>query len=296
MASPAIIVTNTNVFIRGVKPFTAGSPILTEEILINNQKELEWFVGFSEAESLFYINPIGRLIFAISLHSDDLGALLYIQSLLSRIAKREIGRIEKKNTRNACSFTISKFIDIYEIILPIFNKNFMTTSKHLYFLDFQRAAEIKAKVLTEEDRKLNKEELYEILNLKSKMNIQRTSFDVNLLPKRELTSERLLGFVEGEGTFTASQNGLKPFFSINTHSKNEHFLHEIAKFFRNLPYNPSIGPRKDMVDSQPKASITSLRDSATKLRLENTFQIFNYILPFFKSVEFKSRKAVDFNY
>ena len=47
--------------------------------------------------------------------------------MLSKIANREIGIIDQKNTRHVCSYMINNFKDIYEIIIPIFNKYFMTT-------------------------------------------------------------------------------------------------------------------------------------------------------------------------
>ena len=48
---------------------------IPEEILINKEEELEWFCGFSEAESMFYISKTGALSFRVKLHEDDRGAL-----------------------------------------------------------------------------------------------------------------------------------------------------------------------------------------------------------------------------
>lgn len=42
------------------------------------------------------------------------------------------------------------------------------------------------------------------------------------------------GFVEGDGTFCISD--LRPEFSIKQHSKNVHFLHEIAEFLGPIIY------------------------------------------------------------
>ena len=73
------------------------------------------------------------------------------------------------------------------------------------------------------------------------------------------------------------------------------FLYEISEFFSKLPYNPIIGPKEDVVDSKPKPRVRVTKEVAI-LNISAIFQIYNYILPFFKSLEFKSRKAVDFTY
>ena len=187
------------------------------------------------------------------------------------------------------------FKDIQEILIPIFSIYYFTTSKYLDFQDFKTAAEIK-KASFLEKRKINKEELAGMLNLKSGMNSQRKSFDNNSLPKRSLTPYRLLGFVEGDGTFCLPN--LIPFFGIKQHSKNIHFLYEIAEFLNSLPYNPEIGPTIDKLNTKPTPGVhdPNLDTGMSSLSVTNILQLYNYILPFFKSIEFKSRKAVDFQY
>ena len=60
---------------------------IPEEIFIKKEQELEWFCGFSEAESMFYISNTGALSFRIKLHWDDRGVLEYIKNLLSELAR-----------------------------------------------------------------------------------------------------------------------------------------------------------------------------------------------------------------
>ena len=127
------------------------------------------------------------------------------------------------------------------------------------------------------------------------MNTSRINFDPHRLPKRTLTPYRLLGFVEGDGTF--SLPNLLPYFGIKQHSKNIHFFYEIGEFLSNLPYNPVIGPRSDVLNTKPKATVhISPTNNLASLSVSNILQLYNYILPFFKSLEFKSRKAVDFEF
>lgn len=128
------------------------------------------------------------------------------------------------------------------------------------------------------------------------MNTQRKYFDNNSLPKRSLTYYRLLGFVEGDGTFCLPN--MIPNFGIKQHYKNIHFLYEIAEFLNNLPYNPEIGPKFDKLNTKPTPGVhdPNLDTGMSSLSVTNILQLYNYILPFFKSLEFKSRKAVDFQY
>jgi len=61
-----------------------------------------------------------------------------------------------------------------------------------------------------------------------------------------------------------------------------------------LPYNSTIGDLKEE-DCKPKPRVRVTKEVA-RLDISAIFQIFHYILPFFKSLEFKSRKHVDFIY
>lgn len=164
---------------------------LTPDILTSEKNRLEWFVGFTEAEGMFSISKECNLSLRINLHSDDLISLKYIKSLLSELANREIGSIVESKRVSESYYHIGKLKDIYEILIPIFTEYFMTTSKHLDFSYFKKAADIKAKAYLE-NRALNNEELVEILALKSNMNTNRKNFDLDAFPKRDLIPNRLL--------------------------------------------------------------------------------------------------------
>lgn len=272
---------------------------LTEKVLKNEEKELEWFSGFSEAESWFNISKKGDLKFKIKLHSDDRQTLVYIQKLLTRLAKgRKIGVITDSKNFHESYYSVNRFKDIIHIINPIFSKYYFTTSKYLDFMDLKKASNIKL-ISYLAKRKLNNKELEEILKLKSKMNTNRICFNPNSLPKRLLTSYRLLGFIEGDGSFCLPN--LIPTLTIKQHTKNIHFFYEISEFFNNLPFNPKIGPATDILNNKPKPGIYNAASnsqvySMSSLQVTNILQLYNYILPFFKSLEFKSRKSIDFYY
>jgi hypothetical protein len=277
---------------------TAFSLELTAEILKNEKKELEWFVGFSEAESTFYISKKGDLKFKIKLHFDDRQTLVYIQKLLSRLANRTVGVIVDSKNYHESYYSVDKLQDIIDIINPIFSKYHFSTSKYLDFIDFKAATNIK-RISYLAKRKLNDQELQEILKLKSNMNTLRVCFNPDNLPKRPLTPYRLLGFIEGDGSFCLPN--MVPTLTIKQHTKNIHFFYEISEFLSNLPFNPNIGPTTDVLNSKPRPGIYDARNnpqasSMSSINVSNILQLYNYILPFFKSLEFKSRKAVDFCY
>lgn len=265
--------------------------LVNSKELKRRESELEWFCGFSEAESIFFISNSGALSFRIKLHRDDRESLVYIKNLLSELAKRDVGIIVDSKGDHESYYTISKFQDILEIIIPIFSTYYFTTSKFLDFQDFKAAAEIKKSSFMEKKR-LTEEELNNILKLKLGMNSQRVSFNINDLPKRSLTPYRLLGFIEGDGTFCLSN--MIPTFSIKQHSKNIHFLYEIADYLVKLSFNPEIGPKIDNLNTKPTPGISKSSISTSILTVTNILQLYNYILPFFKTLTFKTRKAVDF--
>lgn len=259
--------------------------------LKERELELDWFSGFSEAESVFYISTTGALSFKIKLHWDDRQTLVYIKNLLSGLVNRERGVIVDSKNQHESYYIIAKFIDILEILIPLFSKYYFTTSKFLDFQCFKAAAEIR-KTSYKEKRKLNKEQLNQILEKKSTMNSKRWEFDINDIPKRLLSPSRLLGFIEGDGTFCMPN--MIPTLSIKQHSKNIHFFYEIAEFLIKLPYCPEIGTKLDKLNTKPTHGVS--RDSPTTciLSVSNILQLYNYILPFFKTLTFKTRKRVDF--
>lgn len=155
-----------------------------ETWLKDRELELDWLSGFSEAESMFYISTKGALSFRIKLHFDDRQTLVYIQNLLSGLVNRKVGVIVDSKNQHESYYGVFKFTDILEIVIPLFSKYYFTTSKFLDFQCFKAAAEIKKTPYKEMlRRKLNKEELNQILEIKSTMNSQRGVFEINDLLK-----------------------------------------------------------------------------------------------------------------
>lgn len=75
-------------------------------------------MGFSEAESNFYISTKGHLTFKIKLHIDDLATLIFNQEMLSKFCNRKVGVLRVLKTENACRLEISSLRDIIEVVIP----------------------------------------------------------------------------------------------------------------------------------------------------------------------------------
>lgn len=92
---------------------------------------------------------------------------------------------------------------------------------------------------------------------------------------------------------------MHPAIFFKQHIKNVHFFKVISEFLQNLPYKPEIGPVSDTLDTKPIPAIYNVTGKAVNtevvnLTVGNILQVYNYILPFLKSLEFKTRKSVDF--
>ena len=99
----------------------------------------EWFVGFCDAESNFSIVPhkdkLGLIkkftfVFKIGLHKDDYSALNDIKANLN------LGIVSLN--KDECKFVVTKKEDIF-VLLSIFDRYPLKTSKRLDYLDFKKA-------------------------------------------------------------------------------------------------------------------------------------------------------------
>lgn len=100
--------------------------------------DLKWLVGFVEGDGSFSVNKNGKYIkyeFAIETHINDIQLLYKIKSILNGLGS--ITTRKRTNTELA-RLKISSKNDLKRIIIPIFDKYGMLTSKqydYLYFRD-----------------------------------------------------------------------------------------------------------------------------------------------------------------
>jgi hypothetical protein len=243
----------------------------------------QWFVGFSDAEGSFGIFSLSdgfSFNFTIGLHIDDLPVLNHI--------KKTLGFGSVYAYKDKCYYRVNKIKDIFKLI-SIFDTFALNTSKHLDYLDFQKAF-----FLYKERTKLSKELRDKILEIKNNMNSQRTSNYIRR-PQAVITKSWLLGFIEGDGSFSLSRTTLEPIFSIKLSESQLPLLMEIKKYLEtNLGFDKyslsklnispiiSISKNKSGNNSKPLAILT----------IKNVHFLHNYFIPFFSECHFISKKGL----
>lgn len=132
----------------------------------------QWLAGFTSAEGCFLVSIYNsktnsgvavKLIFQITQHIKD---ELLLKSFIEFFSDRQCGNIVKD--RETYHYRVTKFIDIYEIIIPFFKKYPITGVKSKDFQDFCVVAD-----LMKEKKHLTPEGLEQIRNIKTGMNTGR---------------------------------------------------------------------------------------------------------------------------
>lgn len=137
--------------------------------------------------------------FLIKLHIDDRSVLDFIQKTLG------IGKVTTYKSSAIYAITSQKEI---KYILDFFTKYPLNTTKHLNFLSFKKAFELYKGCFVRTSGLI-----MEIESIKNSMNSKRTVLDMSS-HKINITPEGLLGFVEGDGSFSVTKAGLILTFSI----------------------------------------------------------------------------------
>jgi hypothetical protein len=142
--------------------------------LVLSRDFVEWFRGFTDAEGNFSLvkgkTNIFSFNFIIGLHIDDAGALEYISNTLG------LGKVIVNQVSKEARFIVTTQHGV-AVIIAIFSKYNLNSTKHLNFLAFERAFLLYMKNNSLEARK----EVKPILEgIKSEMNSQRTDFNLPL--------------------------------------------------------------------------------------------------------------------
>lgn len=256
-------------------------------------KFLQWFVGFSDAESNFIIIPkyningdkVNRFSFAFSirLHIDDKDVLIYIKNLLS------IGYINE--SEGECKFSITDKEGLKKL-LNIFDKYKLNTTKYLDYLDFKKAFFF----YSSREGQLTEELKETIIELKNGMNSKRNTFNMPL-DHIQITTYWLLGLVEGEGSFHVWRSDLIPVFAIVLTEQQLPVLEKIKEFLIDslgfdpdstwkLNNSPAMGLNTQKARKNSKGSVIFI--------IKNMRILQNYLIPFFEKTEFLSQKGKDF--
>jgi len=159
------------------------------------------------------------------LHVDDKLLLDYICKILG------IGKVYTYEDK--CTFVVSSYKEI-QIIIDILTQYRLNTTKLLNFLDLKKALELYT------NNKKTEDVIKEITNLKDGMNSKRTEFKMPYFHVPLITKNWLLGFVQGEGSFSVRRatNKFELLFSISQSAKDQILMDAIKLFFENLAGTP----------------------------------------------------------
>lgn len=262
-----------------------------------DSKFLLWFVGFTDAEGNFMINPIINkdksaissfsFMFKIALHKDDEKVLRYINKSLG------IGGV--RFYKNECIFNVTDQKGI-ALLISIFDKYNLNTSKYLDYLDLKKA------FLLYLNRNMNLKAdsiKLRILELKNNMNTNRLYYQRAENDKILITKSWLLGFIEGDGSFFLRRDNLIPTFAIENTGVELPVMIKIKEFLESsLGFNSyslyKLKNSSTIAITTAKARNSNSKSTAT-LTIKNINVLNNFFIPLFSDVEFFTRKAKDFH-
>ena len=252
---------------------------------------LQWFVGFSDAESNFIIVPhkngtkVNKFTFrfTIKLHLDDQDSLIYIKNFLG------IGYTFK--TKDECGFIVSNKQDLLKLI-EIFDRYQLNSIKFLDFYDLKKAFLL----YHEREGKITDLLIDKILSIKNGMNKNRVNFEMNE-SQIKITSYWLLGLIEGEGSFQLWRNNISPVFSIVMTEKQLPLFIKIREFLiKEFEFNvyDKIKIENTSVISINNQTARNNSKGSVLLIIKNTNVLYNYLIPYLDSLNFITKKYKDF--
>lgn len=248
----------------------------------------EWLAGLTDGEGNFYIRrrtsgPCAYSFkFTIGVHKDDKDMLIFIQKTLG------IGKVF--SSKNVCSY------EVYDIkgtakIIEIFTKySSLNTTKLLNFLAYKKAYE-----LYRDWRKTKVDVSEEIDNLKSGMNNQRTNYLMPESYKPLITPNWLLGFIEGEGSFSVIK-GFGLTFSLCQSSTDSALMLAIKDYLERIQgaHEHKLSNKDNVV--YLGTFLSSANNEITRITISQTGYIRSVLIPFLsqRGLVWRSKKYLDF--
>lgn len=217
-------------------------------------------------------------MFRIRLHIDDLAVLQKIRDFLG------VGRVVIEGNR--CLFILSDVKSLLAVLFPLLDKYQLYTTKWLDYVDFKSLVLF----LSESNStRLSLSQLERIKGIKSQINSGRTLYNYDLIPKINVNPFWLLGFLEAEGTF--GFKNLSPYFQVGQHTRSSHVLEAITSYLHSLPKGFTISLRT----AAPTVNKNlNNRTSVSVISIVNIDALYDYLLFFFLSMPFQTRKSEDF--
>lgn len=244
---------------------------------------IEWFRGFADAEGSFGLTINSNRYsfkFRIVLHSDDIEVLYYIRNILG------IGNIYISKTNPAVTYNVVNKDGIL-IILAIFAKYNLNTTKHLNFLALAQAFWLYH--INDNPKGRLKEIKLEIDKIKSSMNNNRTNFDMPSSHRFNISPHWLLGFTEGDGSFTYNRSSGTLYYKLSQKDNKDLFNAIIAYLYSLAPLDRFPDGMNNVVNLyQNKNTGVWVLDINHRTFLEFV------IIPLFNSVVFRAKKGLDY--
>ena len=244
---------------------------------------VEWFRGFSDAEAFFTIKQNASssfsYIFGIGLHIDDLGVLNHIKDTLG------IGKVRVDKNLSIAHFKVTSSSEI-ALIIAIFDKFNLNSTKHLNFLAFQEAFKLSMDNNNKEGWKIINPLIH---NIKNKANNLRTDFAMPDNHKIVITREWLLGFSEGDGSFSYIISGESLSYSISQ-KDNLALLIAIKDYL--ISINSQLGCSyggKEVPKIYPLSN-----DRIFQLAVRDLNFLESVIIPLFDDLTWYTKKELDF--
>jgi len=239
-----------------------------------SQDFLEWLTGFTDAEGNFHISlkhfsentfKSVQLTFQIGLHIDHLSTLQAIQSALG------CGSISVSGKK--CNFFVNDIHSLYNIIIPVFDHFTLNSSKYAMYLIWREAVHLVYAKLHLSD--LGRTKLIELRQGIRDLVLNPVSNDAITL-----TLTWLLGFIEGDGTFSTST--VRPRLKLENSIVEQILFNAIKTYFG---YGSmSTSDRKRSVKESPTVSL----EFSTPIFLLST------IIPAFSGLTWYTSKHLDF--
>lgn len=208
-------------------------------------------------------------------------ALNYIHKTLG------VGTVYLSNKYPRASFEVSSQQEL-RIILAIFARYNLNSAKHLNYLDFCKAFLLYTKDSGREYRSKLKPILLDIL---SSMNNSRTNFNLTANRKLHITSNWLLGFVEGDGSFSYARGNGKLLLII-IQKGDLPLFNAIRDFLVDLAKEYNVINNLDIDENA--INIYSNRTGISRLEVSRSDFLKHILIPLFNSLTFHTKKYLDY--
>lgn len=223
--------------------------------------------------------------FVIKLHKHHAPLLKTIHSTLG------IGRIAIRDNANTCSFEVGSEKEL-RILISLLKNTTLMGSKYLDYLSFSKAFFL----YFDRPGLVTESLIIEIEKIRGSHNTRRTHFEMDEEYKCVITDYKLLGLIEGDGSFIIQKKDLTPKFELELTSNQKPLLLAIqAYLISNLGFDSSYLSKFRL----PPIKIRELEgksNSKPTVRLEITGVdlLHNYFNVFLSKLVFYSDKGKDF--